>query len=1019
MGFTRAVTETRCASTDVLRSWSLVEHADLQSTPIDFDDATAQLAGLDPRLLPLADNGGPTPTHALEAGSPAVNAGDLVRRGGLAGTPGFDQRGSPFVRVGNGRIDLGAFETDFPALVVDSVRDEDDGDFSVGAFSLREAIRVANETPGHSAIEFDRAIGGTLVLTEGELFITDELSIVGPGAEALTIRAGGNRPDRLPGGARIFRVDDAVSGRQFEVSIAGLTLAGGDAAGAGGAVYNRESLVLDDVSMTDNHAVAGGAVATEFGTLVIRSSRISGNHSGFGGGVYARNSSVEIHDSEFELNRATLGGGLFAQSSDVVIDGSRIENGEAAVGGGLYFEAIRAQPGAAQISNSEITGNDALASGGGVYSAALPLQIDNTTIHWNRAGRRAEVVSPGTLPLGFGSGGGVAVVDAQLSISDSDIFGNEAFGCGGGVDVVSAESLTLRNVTLEGNTLFDARQRRVDPGEFELRGVGLHAAVANAEIIESRFNNHHAYDGRVLGGGAYIDTTGRLLIGSSEFNDNVLNGGEGRGGGLYAHSPAATVADAMFRRNRVQTPGSVGAGAFVRGVVEISDSEFHDNLTTAEGGGLAAIGDVAVRNSRFWGNEADAGGGLHFFAGDLRVDHSEFAMNHAAAVGGGIAVGLASNEQPGEAVNRSTDGLLVGAQPVTNVQIVGSIIQFNSADQDGGGVYLDSGPDSVANLEIRDSTLRTNRAQSNGGGVAVVADNRRARFDFINSTASANGARLQGGGIYLAMIAGLFRIHHATIVLNQVGRSGDPEAAGGGIFSAARTGIISHSIVALNSARRSQRGPDLGGETSGTMRFFYNLLGTNVGTNFAEAPLGSPDNRGNLIGSSASRINPALETLRDNGGPTLTHALTPDSPALDAGLPRLTAGLIGELYDQRGADYRRVWNGRIDIGAFERQPDPADQHGDFDLSLVVAGGDFLQMQRTVSRTDQVNFATGDATADGRVDARDVDVWAATYGLVLRRPGRVVAPEQPAPDEVRDAALRMMAGESLFSALAVL
>ena len=57
----------------------------------------------DPLLLPLADNGGLTLTHALQAGSPAINKGNNVTM--LA----TDQRGDGYVR-NFGRADIGAFE---------------------------------------------------------------------------------------------------------------------------------------------------------------------------------------------------------------------------------------------------------------------------------------------------------------------------------------------------------------------------------------------------------------------------------------------------------------------------------------------------------------------------------------------------------------------------------------------------------------------------------------------------------------------------------------------------------------------------------------------------------------------------------------------------------------------------------------------------------------------------------------------------------------------------------------------
>jgi len=65
----------------------------------------------DPVLGPLQDNGGPTFTHALLPGSPAINAGDP----NFTPPPFFDQRGPGFDRVVNNRIDIGPFEVQGPA----------------------------------------------------------------------------------------------------------------------------------------------------------------------------------------------------------------------------------------------------------------------------------------------------------------------------------------------------------------------------------------------------------------------------------------------------------------------------------------------------------------------------------------------------------------------------------------------------------------------------------------------------------------------------------------------------------------------------------------------------------------------------------------------------------------------------------------------------------------------------------------------------------------------------------------
>jgi hypothetical protein len=60
----------------------------------------------DPMLGPLQNNGGPTFTHALLPSSPAIDSGDP----NFTPPPDYDQRGPGFVRVFNGRIDVGSFE---------------------------------------------------------------------------------------------------------------------------------------------------------------------------------------------------------------------------------------------------------------------------------------------------------------------------------------------------------------------------------------------------------------------------------------------------------------------------------------------------------------------------------------------------------------------------------------------------------------------------------------------------------------------------------------------------------------------------------------------------------------------------------------------------------------------------------------------------------------------------------------------------------------------------------------------
>lgn len=65
-----------------------------------FLNATGDQNSTNPQLGPLQNNGGSTFTHALLTGSPAIDGG----------APQYDQRGPGYLRVVNGRIDIGAFE---------------------------------------------------------------------------------------------------------------------------------------------------------------------------------------------------------------------------------------------------------------------------------------------------------------------------------------------------------------------------------------------------------------------------------------------------------------------------------------------------------------------------------------------------------------------------------------------------------------------------------------------------------------------------------------------------------------------------------------------------------------------------------------------------------------------------------------------------------------------------------------------------------------------------------------------
>ena len=178
-------------------------------------------------LGPLANNGGPTKTHALLAGSPAIDAGDPNFN---AMNLPYDQRGAGFPRVRNGRLDIGAYELDTyqsgASFTVNTLSDGDDGICGSSNCTLREAVKYA---PDGTVIAF--SVAGTLTLTGGELAVTKNLTISGAQSAPGTTISGNNA-------SRIFTVSTA--GVTLNLSALNLTggngVSGGTNSGNGGAI---------------------------------------------------------------------------------------------------------------------------------------------------------------------------------------------------------------------------------------------------------------------------------------------------------------------------------------------------------------------------------------------------------------------------------------------------------------------------------------------------------------------------------------------------------------------------------------------------------------------------------------------------------------------------------------------------------------------------------------------------------------------------------------------------------------
>jgi CSLREA domain-containing protein len=732
-------------------------------------------------LGPLQDNGGPTPTMALPAGSPAIDAGDA------SVAPATDQRGA----VGDAHPDIGAFEV-VHTLVVTTLSDEDDGspDPSAGSgTSLREALAFANKNPGADTITFAPGLTGTIRLALGQLpGITDDLTITAPGAAKLSIDA--------HGASRVFQVNAGAT-----VSLSGLTIANGSA-DHGGGIRNDGTLTLSNSTLSGNHASIDGGSIGNFGTLTLTHSTLNANSARYGGAV-RNGGTATVTDSTFSGNTAGQAGAI-ENAGTMTLTGSTLWGNSATNGG-----AIR-NGNNLTVLNSTLAGNAATVEGGGIYNNFGTLAVTSSTLSGNTAPAGGGIFGVGTLTLNnsiVANGGGL---DLQGPFSGGhNLTGTVALGAladnGGptptmalpaGSPAIDAGDASLAPATDQRGAPRDAHP---DIGAFEV----VHSIVVTTLVDE---------DDGTPDPSAGAGTSLREAIAFADRNPGADTISFAPGltgtirlalGQLPALTDDATLSGPGASNLTIDAHGAsrvlqIGGGATVRlsGLTIVNGSADH-------GGGIDNLGTLAVTSSTLSGNSASFGGGItNDNNGTLAVTNSTLSGNSASFAGGGIAnyasLAVTSSTLSG---NSASYGAGIANSTTGTLAVTNSILSGNSASVGGGGIANNG------TLAITTSTLSGNSAGRQGGG-GITNDN-NGTLAVTNSTLSGNSASFVGGGIF--NIYGRLAVTNSTL-------SGNSASVGGGIANSSRgTLTLNNSIVA-----NSPSGSDVDGDYIGG----HNLLGT-------------------------------------------------------------------------------------------------------------------------------------------------------------------------------------------------
>ena len=907
------------------------------------DGASGNIVGvggvgvIDPMIDALADNGGPTMTHSLQLGSPAIDTGDLS----FMAPPDTDQRG--VLRKINGRIDIGAVE--LSRLVVNDNGDLDDGLPNNGTTTLREALAFVATQPATSFIEFDPTEFGVVnSINIGSQLptIVNPLTITGPGQELLTIDAG-NGTDTTFGtgdGHRIFAINDNNGATTIEVTLSGLTLTGGDVArGTDGFAGASAGPGANGEEGTEGSDAEGGGAIRSFENLTLTDMTVTGNAAGRGGtGGGGGDGGIGINGGYGARGggggRGGHGGGIASYAGNLTISQSTIADNSAGMGG-KGGQSGNGGEGSDNGGNSLQGGDGGLGGrGGGIYNTSGNLTIIDSTLSGNGAGT--------------GGTGGM-----------SGNAGNGGTGTGGNA------------------------QQGGDAG-FGGHGGGVSHSGGNLVISGSTFSSNWAGDG---GDGGLAGLAGSGSGGSGSSFGSGSPGDAGHGGGIIGNPTisASTIVD-----NRA---GSAGTGGFF--------GEENGNGGSGGGifGGAIIVestitGNAAGLGANFYNVEDGDGGGI---SGSFTMTGSILANNTSYGRGDEMSE-YASPNVDYSLIGNTFDLEPFQLNAIANGQ--GNVFDAGGGFIDPlFGPLADNGGPTQTRALLPGSPALDAGSPPNYSAELLLddysTDNFATNYNFVDLFGGANNTPLVvGDQAQLNVVQGTgAQIWNQGESLSTVGDAvtidfGFNYPIAGGVFVDASAGlalfdsVTGTSLLAEIRVETDEAGP------SSPFRFNDDSSTTDiVGT-----PVGLMTLSIEVIASSGGSMT-VESTLSAAGITTITHSRTLATSEIffgpvaydvaggDAVHDDLRYGFLSadpSLTDQRGFS-RTVDSGgglRNDIGAYEAQ---FAASADFDTDGDVDGFDFLAWQRGFGTTSGATKPDGNSDDDGDVDSSDLAVWELQYG----------------------------------------
>ena len=406
---------------------------------------TGDLQNTDPQLGPLADNGGPTPTHALLRANGVHPISPAIDGGPVADCPGIDQRGAerPFETA----CDIGAYEYVERTIsgnagvgsAVLSYHDDTDKTSSAdggGIYSFAVPYgwsgTVTPSRAGYLFTPVNRTYSHVLADQTGQNFTARVANfyVATTGSDASNDCQTESNPCMTVPYAALHATSDGiihiaagtyaahlVVDKNLTFMGAGMNQTILDGGGTGRVLFTNYDMSIFDLTIQNGYTTGDGAgIRNDLATMNLTRVKVTNNRASNGGGIIS-NGPLNLTDCVISGNQATgVGGGLFLHQTgttsltNVTVSG----NTSTVYGGGLHQQ----DGGTLNLTNVTISGNTAGSDGGGAISAggSAVLNILNSTIAGNHYG-------------GSVSAGGIYAYDATTNIKNTIVSGNDADNC--------------------------------------------------------------------------------------------------------------------------------------------------------------------------------------------------------------------------------------------------------------------------------------------------------------------------------------------------------------------------------------------------------------------------------------------------------------------------------------------------------------------------------------------------------------------------------------------------------------